>query len=1056
MNILNSTEIAVSEVPYARIIFDRPTEKDAFAGKGHDRSARALSDGIRQVTDRGGAIGLEGPWGSGKSSVISIAEEHLNTADRSYAYHLFTFDLWTHQTDELRRALLEEFLTFIGDSDFKHEFNLAEERDAVRNRKKQVTSQSRPRYTLLGLSVLLLLPFVPIAYAWLNPVAFVNLAKLGFAPWFFLTVVALIVGWLPFLIWSAYDRVSLNERRNATSFVQRLVLAASEFLTISRNVKDETVTQWIRDEDPTTVEFNTVFDGLLTKAQAKNRRIVIVLDNVDRLPADLVRTAWSEIRALVARRPLTNDGAAIVVVPYDREYVLEAFSRASPTRDESASDSTTLDGGDRREDWRQQSDVFEKTFDRVVKVSPPVPSDWDKFLHDRLIESFGDQLVDADRETLFRLLKYQLQIEESHPTPRRIVAYVNDVGALWTQWGNVIPVGSIALYVLYRSLIDRNPASLVRLDIVASRFVHILNDSEWRKHLAALAFNVEPELANQVLLGQRIANAMVASTPDELVQLSKLPGFPQVFQEEFADALDELSQSDADALSRVANNVAQLTMSAASTALLWRDLKRRLPNLALSLTRQEAYSGLFLVIEHQAAADVLAAAADLREGFAKTIPGSDDESMLGLGQAWIAALRRIASACAKVGGAELAAAFWESSALPNLSYFTIGAAIAASEGGGALSLRTVKRSASDEEIRATLSNLVDAAPKVFERALPPLFEIAKSEAGHYASAIAERLKSADVAAEEARALLDSLIFMAIPDRSPGEVRTFLQPLATDGTLVWDAFFASDEDDGHVTAAALWLHIFVAGDVGVLPLKGLNSDLGDMESAAVWYNDLLTAGPLSQTQTDELANLIIESDQLGRWVEFALRDASTGQTFKNVLRTVVDRKGYELLDFGSVLKDYGGLRDTLGEARLREFLVELERSSKWLEPLLQSGNARLVPDQLVRDLKALDGKLTSVVLEYIDRYLKELTAEQWEAALQDPTSDELRLLAVRRTTGGPAMPVNSFLPAVVASAIATITDRYDPARAGEKWPAVVESVPKGSYSSRHRKIHKALS
>ena len=153
----------MTEAPYANIIFDAPSKTDEFDGKGHLRSAKALSEGIHQVfCNGGGAIGLEGNWGAGKSSVIEMASEHLEhiaplEGEQPFKYHVFTFDLWTHQTDEFRRAFLERFLDFMERAEFDHHVDLEKQRDRIRNRKKEVTHESKQQYSATGAVIVLLL-----------------------------------------------------------------------------------------------------------------------------------------------------------------------------------------------------------------------------------------------------------------------------------------------------------------------------------------------------------------------------------------------------------------------------------------------------------------------------------------------------------------------------------------------------------------------------------------------------------------------------------------------------------------------------------------------------------------------------------------------------------------------------------------------------------------------------------------------------------------------------------------------------------------------------------
>lgn len=61
---------------------EKPAQRDLFKGKAHDRIAAALVE-ILCNGSGGRAIGLEGTWGSGKSTVIEIASDLLRIGSRS-------------------------------------------------------------------------------------------------------------------------------------------------------------------------------------------------------------------------------------------------------------------------------------------------------------------------------------------------------------------------------------------------------------------------------------------------------------------------------------------------------------------------------------------------------------------------------------------------------------------------------------------------------------------------------------------------------------------------------------------------------------------------------------------------------------------------------------------------------------------------------------------------------------------------------------------------------------------------------------------------------------
>ena len=101
---------------FAKRINDDPSDEDGFSGHGHTRTAQALKQELLQLSNEDGAIGLEGDWGSGKSTVIRLAEDLISKdSSHDHEFLFFEFDLWIHQTDDFKRAFLISFLGWLND-----------------------------------------------------------------------------------------------------------------------------------------------------------------------------------------------------------------------------------------------------------------------------------------------------------------------------------------------------------------------------------------------------------------------------------------------------------------------------------------------------------------------------------------------------------------------------------------------------------------------------------------------------------------------------------------------------------------------------------------------------------------------------------------------------------------------------------------------------------------------------------------------------------------------------------------------------------------------------
>ena len=161
------------------IIIDEPTDKDLFHGKGHERTAFSLAQTIRKFDDRDRAVGLDGPWGSGKSSVVEIATRHLEKTKgpNDVSHYFFTFDIWKSQGAGFRRSFLEHFVTWAQQNFPQKQKKLAEIESGIQGKTREIETNNQPILDWFGISVLFFLPFLPIYYFWAKSV-FDDLSKI--------------------------------------------------------------------------------------------------------------------------------------------------------------------------------------------------------------------------------------------------------------------------------------------------------------------------------------------------------------------------------------------------------------------------------------------------------------------------------------------------------------------------------------------------------------------------------------------------------------------------------------------------------------------------------------------------------------------------------------------------------------------------------------------------------------------------------------------------------------------------------------------------------------
>ncbi len=485
-----------------RLISDAPALEDAFGP--HKRVAAAIANLVRSE-EGGKSIGLEGGWGSGKSTVINLLRAEMQA---ELDYTVTVFDAWAHGGDPLRRTFLESLithLTHLQPLKWVDEVKWNKRREELARRRKTFTTKSVPLLTGLGKSITFTLLLVPIGLALFSTglresAPFRNVivgGLLAIAPLFVL--LAKVAGrftWRGLRTLFRYKNSPVTDDE-----VSPWALLAQRSIT-------ETQTQTIENPDPTSVEFEETFTKLMSEALVESkRRIVLVLDNLDRVVPSDALAIWSTLQTFLQhsehRKPEWFK-RLWVLIPYDPEGIRRIWEKEQ------------AQGGN------LASSFLDKSFQMRFEVPAPVLSDWRKYLEDRLHEAFPDHDKSEFHATyrLFALLRGK---DGQSPTPRDIKLYVNQLGAIHRQWENTFPLPHVAYYVLLRRQGQNIVEGLLNGQLPGTDVVGLLG-VDIRDNLAALTFSVEVPLARQLLLQDPIAEAFSQANVDRLKELVQYPG----------------------------------------------------------------------------------------------------------------------------------------------------------------------------------------------------------------------------------------------------------------------------------------------------------------------------------------------------------------------------------------------------------------------------------------------------------------------------------------------------------------------------------------------------
>jgi len=497
-------------------IRDEASESDFFGS--HGRIARAMADVIRR--DGGQRmLGLLGPWGSGKSTVVRLMEAELKAAGPST--RMFYYDAWLHQNDPPKRSFLERFVGFLADEGLIEAEDWREKLDILNRRIEDNVVTSTPTLTVSGKLVLASLVAVPfgarfIGNDWFK--AFRSSPTCAFEHWVFLAGILLTFApalamacvyafWRPVRLpfsWKFWRRANWTSHRRPHDGQSLLALV------VNRQVKEHR-SRTTRTPEPSTIEFQGVFRELLLESAAADHRLLIVIDNLDRLPADEAVAMWTTIRGffLGASGTVPVDASALpaVILPLDHAAVERLFG--------------------------ESQSFIDKTFDLTFHVTAPVLSDWHGYLASQLQAVFGPQMMPEWPTQLGRI--FARATLGTRVTPRQVNRLVNNVGVLWMQWHDAdIPFASIAYFAVHRSYVTDNAG-------IGQAFTNPLidisdDDPNWQRSLAAMHFGVAPEHALQVLIEPALSRAMVDGDAQAFLAQSRRQGFAEVLVKMIDDA----------------------------------------------------------------------------------------------------------------------------------------------------------------------------------------------------------------------------------------------------------------------------------------------------------------------------------------------------------------------------------------------------------------------------------------------------------------------------------------------------------------------------------------
>jgi len=506
------------------LLREEAVDADLFEHKTHEHVAETLL-GLIKNQKGGVTVGLEGSWGSGKSTVISIFKK-LAGLDGNNTF-VVQFDTWAHEGDPLRRIFLEHLLDELSREALLPNEKTKSGKDGfvtslkkkISNRQRRVEVETSRSPSPLGFWFSVAMLFIPMGLLTSRIVSIIkgnDLSKMQVV----LLLLSFICYFMPFGVlifnigWLKKNGLSIKNLKN-WKFMDS---TSSE--SIIKEVSEE--------EERSSIEFERYFSNITTALFKKNPKLklILVLDNLDRIdPKDSLRI-WSTLQTFLQKRNSPDNGDKYwfdhlwIVVPYDHDGLAKLWE--NKTVDNSSSDQ----GKSTSEPLvsNVSGSFFDKCFQIRLEVPKPLFSEWKAFAKEQIEKALISE-SEEEKKAIFDVLELTRNGLLDIPTPREIKVFVNQVGVLRSQFiGKGISSKSTAYYVVLRTL-RRKSVKDIRDGIIEGKYPEEKLQSFFSEYcaneLAGLLFGVPPKHGMQLLLEPEIENALHNGNSKDLSELEE-------------------------------------------------------------------------------------------------------------------------------------------------------------------------------------------------------------------------------------------------------------------------------------------------------------------------------------------------------------------------------------------------------------------------------------------------------------------------------------------------------------------------------------------------------
>ncbi|MCF5261565.1 P-loop NTPase fold protein, partial [Pseudomonas sp. PA-5-4A] len=412
----------------SRISFqnEHPSDQDVFPGGSHEKVATAICD---YITDEKNSrvIGLDGEFGSGKSSILKMLEQKLIKSNSKYKVWFFDCE------QNYQGSIKSNFIELFTDELISHAVTdkqsikiLQDNRDKALGRHFSYTKSTTSKVS--GWALLLIVALFFSASSFKELFALTKLDR-TVGTWIYVLHSASLISPLITLIiaWFSLRGTKIGDQPWSV-------------FHLFKGGSDDTITEKIQvAKEVTPLDLKRTLESDLK--QLKDIHYIVILDNLDRLPKDSLRSVWSDLEIFTWASEENN---LTTIVPFCSNKVAKYL------------------GADKDRTY-DSKDFIAKKFPVVFRSPPIIAAGWKDGFYKLWKNTYAESSRDI-AEKCALLLQRHSPMAGKLVTPRLQKRFINDIATTSLILGPEISLISIGAHLLLCKYNDHPLEEILRSD----------------------------------------------------------------------------------------------------------------------------------------------------------------------------------------------------------------------------------------------------------------------------------------------------------------------------------------------------------------------------------------------------------------------------------------------------------------------------------------------------------------------------------------------------------------------------------------------------------------